>query len=87
MFRHVQAIEPGFIGGDGEFQPFIELGRQRPVGGSFQMIEKSDFHFIILSYGSSLEERRDFRSCSLADFSWPQAAMISRPRARRTGDV
>ena len=44
VLGHVQAVEPGRVGGCDELEPFVELGRERAVGRALQMVEESDFH-------------------------------------------
>ncbi len=44
MLRNMQAVEPGLLGSGDEFEPFVVLGRERPVLGTLKMVEKADFH-------------------------------------------
>jgi hypothetical protein len=43
MLGHMQAVESGLLGGDGEGQALIERGRDRAVR-AFDVIEESDLH-------------------------------------------
>jgi hypothetical protein len=52
MLGDMQAPDAGLVGGGGEAQPLIERGRHRPLG-EFDVIENSNFHFLLDSYSFS----------------------------------
>ena len=49
MLGDMETVEPGLVRGGGEFQPLVELGRERTVFRALQVIEKSNFHTCSLS--------------------------------------